>query len=134
MKVQSQGWKDTLEESTATSPNILDWRIPWTEEPGGYSPQGRKESDIDEVIYRVSIYIYLYIYLSKINPVSAASFAIIFSHSNGCLFICFAFILSSYFFFCLFLFLFHYSRRWVKEDLAVIYVRVFCKCFPLRGL
>ena len=40
MKVQSQGWKDTLEESTATSPNILDWRIPWTEEPGGYSPQG----------------------------------------------------------------------------------------------
>ena len=23
-------------------------------------------------------------------------------------------------------------RRWVKEDLAVIYVRVFCLCFPLR--
>ena len=49
MKVQSQGWKDTLEESTATSPNILDWRIPWTEEPGGYSPQGRKEVDMTEV-------------------------------------------------------------------------------------
>ena len=25
------------------------WRIPWTEEPGGYSPQGPKESDMTEV-------------------------------------------------------------------------------------
>ena len=25
--------------------NILAWRIPWTEEPGSYSPWGRKESD-----------------------------------------------------------------------------------------
>ena len=23
-------------------------------------------------------------------------------------------------------------KRWVKEDLAVIYVKVFCLCFPLR--
>ena len=35
----------------------------------------------------------------------------------------------------LFVFYFHYSRRWVIEDLAVIYViRVFCLCFPLRVL
>ena len=27
-----------------THSSILAWRIPWTEEPGGYSPQGRKES------------------------------------------------------------------------------------------
>ena len=27
----------------ATHSSILDWRIPWTEEPGGYSPWGRKE-------------------------------------------------------------------------------------------
>ena len=29
----------------ATHSNILAWRIPWTEEPGRYSPWGRKESD-----------------------------------------------------------------------------------------
>ena len=28
-----------------TLPDILAWRIPWTEEPGGYSPWGCKESD-----------------------------------------------------------------------------------------
>ena len=28
-----------------TNPRILAWRIPWTEDPGGYSPQGRRESD-----------------------------------------------------------------------------------------
>ena len=29
----------------ATHSSILAWRIPWTEEPGGYSPWGHKESD-----------------------------------------------------------------------------------------
>ena len=29
-------------------PSILAWRISWTEEPGGSSPQGRKESDATE--------------------------------------------------------------------------------------
>ena len=27
----------------ATHSGILAWEIPWTEEPGGYSPWGRKE-------------------------------------------------------------------------------------------
>ena len=27
---------------------ILAWRIPWTEEPAGYSPWGRRESDRTE--------------------------------------------------------------------------------------
>ena len=27
---------------------ILAWRIPWTEEPAGYSPWGNKESDMTE--------------------------------------------------------------------------------------
>ena len=36
--------------------------------------------------------------------------------------------------FVCFCFYFHQSRRWVKKDLAVIYVRVFCLCFPLRVL
>ena len=32
----------------ATHSSILAWRIPWTEDPGGYSPWGRKESDMTE--------------------------------------------------------------------------------------
>ena len=34
MRIQSLGWKDPLEEGTATHSSILAWRIPWTEEPG----------------------------------------------------------------------------------------------------
>ena len=37
------------EEEMATHSSILTWRIPWTEEPGGYSPRGHKESDMTEV-------------------------------------------------------------------------------------
>ena len=33
-RVQFLGWKDLLEEGTATHSSILAWRIPWTEEPG----------------------------------------------------------------------------------------------------
>ena len=44
MLVQSLGWVDPLEESMATHSSILAWRIPWTEELAGYSPQGHKES------------------------------------------------------------------------------------------
>ena len=32
----------------ATHSSILAWRIPWTEDPGGYNPQGYKESDMTE--------------------------------------------------------------------------------------
>ena len=32
----------------ATHSSILAWGIPWTEEPGGYSPWGHKESDTTE--------------------------------------------------------------------------------------
>ena len=35
MQVQSLGWEDTLEEEMTTHSNILAWRIPWMEEPGG---------------------------------------------------------------------------------------------------
>ena len=33
--VQSLGWEDPLEKGMAAHSNILTWRIPWTEEPGG---------------------------------------------------------------------------------------------------
>ena len=41
-RVQSLGREDLLEEEMATHSSILAWRIPWTEEPGGLSPQGHK--------------------------------------------------------------------------------------------
>ena len=34
-QVQSLGQEDPLEEETATHCSTLDWKIPWTEEPGG---------------------------------------------------------------------------------------------------
>ena len=40
--VQSLSWEDPLEKEIATHPNILVWRIQWTEEPGNYSPWGRR--------------------------------------------------------------------------------------------
>ena len=44
MHVQSLDQEDPLEEEMATHSSILAWEIPWTEEPGGYSTQGCKES------------------------------------------------------------------------------------------
>ena len=32
----------------ATHSSILAWRIPWREEPGGYTPRGHRESDRTE--------------------------------------------------------------------------------------
>ena len=43
--VQSLGQEDPLEEGMATHFGILAWEIPWTEESGGHSPWGHKESD-----------------------------------------------------------------------------------------
>ena len=36
MCFQSQGQEDSLEEEMTTLSGILVWRIPWTEEPGGF--------------------------------------------------------------------------------------------------
>ena len=33
--VRSLGQEDPLEEEMATHSSILNWEIPWTEEPGG---------------------------------------------------------------------------------------------------
>ena len=35
MQVKSLGQEGLLEEGTATHSRILDWKIPWTDEPGG---------------------------------------------------------------------------------------------------
>ena len=39
-QVQSLGQEDPLDKRMATHSNILAWRIPWTEEPGGLQSMG----------------------------------------------------------------------------------------------
>ena len=48
MQVRSLGWEDPLGEGMATHSSIFAWRIPWTEEPGGYGPWGNKGLDTSE--------------------------------------------------------------------------------------
>ena len=40
MRIQSLGWEDPLEEGMVTHSNILAWRIPLAEEPGGLQSIG----------------------------------------------------------------------------------------------
>ena len=44
--VRSLVQEDPLEKEMTTHSNILAWEIPWTEEPGGFSPWGHKELDM----------------------------------------------------------------------------------------
>ena len=69
------------------------------------------------------------LYILEINPLSVVSFRIIFSHFEGCLFtlliVSFAVqkllgLIRSHLF--TFAFISNYSRRWVIEDLVLIYV------------
>ena len=53
-RVQSIGQEDLLEKEMATPSSILAWKIPWTEEPVGYSPWGRKELDMTEQLQIVT--------------------------------------------------------------------------------
>ena len=45
MWVRSLSGEDPLEKEIATHASTLAWRILWTEEPLGYRPWGREESD-----------------------------------------------------------------------------------------
>ena len=47
--VRFLGQKDPLEKGMVTDPRILDWRIPWTEEPGGLQPMGSQRVKYDLV-------------------------------------------------------------------------------------
>ena len=79
------------------------------------------------------------LYIFEINPLSVVSLATISSCPEGCLFTLFIvpfavqklLIRSHLFVFC---FYFHYSRRQVIEDHAVIYVIECSACFPLGVL
>ena len=69
------------------------------------------------------------LYIFEINSLSVASFAVIFSHSEGCLFMLLivSFVVQKLLSLIrshLFIFAFiSYSGRWVIENLAMIYVR-----------
>ena len=39
-RVRSLGWEDALEKEMATHSSTLDWKIPWTEEPGRLQSMG----------------------------------------------------------------------------------------------
>ena len=45
--VRSLGWEDPLGKGMATHSNILAWRIPWTEEPGGVQSVGLQRVTCD---------------------------------------------------------------------------------------
>ena len=49
----------------ATHSIILAWRTPWTEEPGGYSPWGRKESDTTEATQHTQVIKHFYMASTK---------------------------------------------------------------------
>ena len=82
------------------------------------------------------------LYILEINSLSVVSFGIIFSHSEGCLFTLLrvSFIVQKLLSLIrsdLFFFYFQYSGRWVIENPAMIYVRVFClfsSSFIVAGL
>ena len=45
--VQSLGQEDSLEKGMATHSSILDWRIPWTAEPGRLQSMGLQRVEHD---------------------------------------------------------------------------------------
>ena len=48
-QVRSLSKEDALEKEMATYSNILAWKIPWTEEPGGCSPWSHTELNTTKV-------------------------------------------------------------------------------------
>ena len=50
-QVRSLGREDPLQKEMATHSSTLAWKIPWMEEPVGYSSWGLKESDMTEQLH-----------------------------------------------------------------------------------
>jgi len=50
-RVQSLCWEDLLEKELTTHPSILDWKIPWTEEPGRLQSMVLQRVDTTEQLH-----------------------------------------------------------------------------------
>ena len=57
MEFWSLSQEDPLENSMVTHPNILAWRIPWTEKPGGLWSKGWQRVGLDWVTWRAHMHI-----------------------------------------------------------------------------
>ena len=51
IQVWPLSWEDPLEEEMATHSSILDWKIPWTEEPGGLHRSERVKTGLRDWAY-----------------------------------------------------------------------------------
>ena len=67
--IRSLCWEDPLEEEMAIHSSILDWRIPWTEEPGGLQSMG-SERDTTKTTEHTCRHIYIYVYIYTKSPFS----------------------------------------------------------------
>ena len=64
-QVGSLGQEDPLEKKMAPHSSTLAWRIPWTEESGGHSPWGRKESDTTEQLTHTHTHTHIHTHTHK---------------------------------------------------------------------
>ena len=46
-RVRSLGWEDPLEKEMAIHSRTIDWKIPWTEEPGKLQAMGPQRVGLD---------------------------------------------------------------------------------------
>ena len=81
IQVRSLGQEDPLEKEMETHSDILAWRLPWTEEPGGLQSVGSQtvghdwatEPDWTELAanqpqqYHLKKYLLIYLHCSKVN-------------------------------------------------------------------
>ena len=65
-RVQSLGQEDPLEKGMTAHSSILDWRIPWTEEPGGPQSMGSQRVGHDRGTNTLTL-IQIYICKTKLT-------------------------------------------------------------------
>ena len=67
-QVLSLGQEDPLEKEMASHSSILNWKIPWREEPGGLPPMGSQRVRHTERLTHTNLYntfIYTHMCVSK---------------------------------------------------------------------
>ena len=68
------GWEDLLEKKMATHSNILTWKIPWTEKPGGLqSMRSQRVGHNWAAEHSTHTYVYIWIYIHNIKHITKKS-------------------------------------------------------------